>query len=92
MSDRSRQILLELQRRLAAARRRLTLGAVTGGALALLAVIGALIALALAAEAGWWMGSGLRTALAWLIGLATLALLVVGIIIPVLRAIGLLPG
>ncbi|GAB5534328.1 MAG: hypothetical protein Rubg2KO_05770 [Rubricoccaceae bacterium] len=92
MSDRSRQILLDLQRRLAAARRRLTLGAVARGTLVLLAVIGALGALALAAEAGWWMGSGLRTALAWLIGLSALALLVAGVIVPVLRALGVLPG
>jgi len=92
VSDRSRQILLDLQRRLAAARRRLTLGAVARGALVLLAVVGALGALALAAEAGWWMGSGLRTALAWLIGLSSVALLVVGIVIPVLRALGVLPG
>ena len=92
MSDRSRQILLELQRRLAAARRRLTLGAVARGALVLLAVVGALGALALAAEAGWWMGSGLRTALAWLIGLSALALVAVGVVVPILRALGVLPG
>ena len=92
MSDRSRPFLLDVQRRLAAARRRITLGAVAWGALVLLAVVGGMGALALAAEASWWMGSGMRTTLAWLIGLAMLAILIGGIGVPVLRALGVLPG
>ena len=92
MSDRSRQILLDLQRRLAAARRRITLGAVARGVLVVLAVVGTLGALALAVEAAAWLGVGVRTAIAWGLASAAVGLVAVGVGGPLLRALGVLPG
>ena len=92
MSDRSRQILLHLQRRLAAARRRIALGAVAKGVLVVLAVVGTIGALALAVEAAAWLGVGLRTAIVWLLASVGVGLVAVGVGGPLLRALGVLPG
>ena len=81
-----------LRRRLGAVRRRLTGAAVTRGALVTLGVLSAALAAALAVEAGLWLGVELRTAVFWtLAGLLTL-LLAGGVVGPVLRGLGVLPG
>ena len=82
----------DLRGRLRSARRRITAGAATRGALVTLAVVGAAVALAVGVEAALWMGVGLRTLLA--AGLAALVAGLVGALVgvPLLRGMGVLPG
>ena len=83
---------LPLRRRLRAVRRRLTGAALARGALVTLGVVGGAVAVALAAEAGVWLGVELRTALFWMV-VALAAALVAGLIaVPLLRMWGALPG
>ena len=75
-----------------AVRRRLTGAAVTQGALVTLGVVGAAAALAVALEAGVWLGVELRTALFWTLAGLLAVLLAVGVAAPLLRWLGVLPG
>ncbi|MEM7789040.1 MAG: DUF4175 family protein, partial [Bacteroidota bacterium] len=81
-----------LRRRLGAARRRLTAAAVARGALVTAAVVGLGFLVAVAAEAGLWLGVELRTALFWLLLGALVVLGVATIVVPLLRGAGVLPG
>ena len=81
-----------LRRRLGAARRRIVGAAVAHGALVTVAVLAALGGAAVAAEAGLWMGVELRTALFWLLAFVLVALLAVGVGVPLLRGAGVLSG
>ena len=85
-------VALVLRRRLRAARRRLTLAAVLRGALVTAAAVGAAVLAALAAEAGLWLGVGLRTAVFWLLVALLAGLAVALVAVPLLRGAGLLPG
>ena len=81
-----------LRRRLRAVRRRLTGAAVARGALVTLGVVGGAVAVALAAEAGVWLGVELRTALFWMVVALAVALVAALVAVPVLRMWGVLPG
>ena len=83
---------LPLRRRLRAVRRRVTGAAVARGALVTLGVVGGVVAVALAAEAGVWLGVELRTALFWMVVALAAALVVALVAVPLLRMWGALPG
>ena len=83
---------LPLRRRLRAVRRRLTGAAVARGALVTLGVVGGAVAVALAAEAGVWLGVELRTALFWMVVALAAALVVALVAVPLLKMWGALPG
>ena len=81
-----------LRRRLGAARRRLTAAAVARGLLVTAAIVGAGFLLAVAAEAGLWMGVELRTAVFWLLLGALIVFGVATVVVPLRRGVGVLPG
>ena len=85
-------LAVRLRRRIRAARRRLTSGAVARGALVTLGVVAALFGLAVGAEAAVWLGVEARTALFWGVAFAAVALLGAFVVVPVLRGLRVLPG
>ncbi len=62
------------------------------GVLVTVGVVGAAALVALAAEAGVWLGVELRTALFWTLAGLLAVLLAGGVAVPVLRGLGVLPG
>ena len=85
-------LVVSLRRRLRAARRRLTAASVARGVLLTAAVVGSAAVVALAIEAGTWMGVELRTAVFWTLALTFGSMLVALVGVPVLRGLGVLPG
>lgn len=85
-------LVVPLRRRIRAARRRLTLAAVARGALVTAAAVGAVFFVSLAAEAGFWLGVEVRTAVFWLLVALLGVLLAALVVVPLLRGAGVLPG
>ena len=81
-----------LRRRIRQARRRLTAAAVAQGVLLTAGVVGAVVLVAVAAEAGFWLGVELRTAVFWLLAALLAGMTAVLVVVPLLRGAGVLPG
>ncbi|MDT0631180.1 DUF4175 family protein [Rubrivirga litoralis] len=81
-----------LRRRIRHARRRLTAAAVAQGALITGGVVAAVALVAVAAEAGFWLGVELRTAVFWLLAALLAGLTAALVVVPLLRGAGVLPG